>query len=87
MKATPVPGEMPTTSGGDTLQSGSGPARSERELSSSDVTFHTEEGGDPYQTIPMEVYTPQPEGGSSRSWSDRVEDEETWGQQSSRHHK
>ena len=35
----------------------------------------------------MEVYTSQQEGGSGRSWSDRVDEEETWGQQSSRHHK
>ena len=35
----------------------------------------------------MEVYPPQAEGGANHSWRDRVDDEETWGQQSSRHHK
>ena len=29
----------------------------------------------------MEVYPSQSEGGASHSWSDQVEDEETWGQQ------
>ena len=32
----------------------------------------------------MEVYPSQQGGGNSFSWSDRVDDEETWGQQSSR---
>ena len=35
----------------------------------------------------MEVYPPQTGEGASCSWSDWVEDEEAWEQQSSRHHK
>ena len=81
------PRGLPTTGGGDTPPSGSGPARSKRESSSSEATSHMEEEDDPDQTIPMEVY-PSQTGESARcSWSDRVDDEETWGQQSSRCHK
>ena len=85
MRAMAPPRGMPTTGGGDTPPSGSGPARSQS--SSSEAASHTEEEDDPDQTIPMEVYPPQMEGGANHSWSDRVDDEETWGQQSSRHHK
>ena len=87
VRATPPPRGVPTTGGGDTPPSGSGPARSQRESSSSEATSHTEEEDDPDQTIPMEVYPSQSEGGANCSWSDRVDDEEAWGQQSSRHHK
>ena len=87
VRAMVPPRGMPTTGGGDTPPSGSGPARPQRESSSSEATSHTEEEDDPDQTIPMEVYPSQTEGGTNGSWSDRVDDEETWGQQSSRHHK
>ena len=85
VRAMAPPRGMPTTGGGDTPPSGSGPARSQS--SSSEATSHTEEEDDPNQTIPMEVYSPQAEGDTNHSWSDRVDDEEMWGQQSSRHHK
>ena len=52
-----------------------------------EATSHTEEEDYFDQTIPMEVYPPQAEGGTNCSWSNRVDNEETWGQQSSRHHK
>ena len=61
--------------------------RPQRESSSSEATSHTEEEDDLDQTIPMEVYPSQTGGGTNCSWSDRVDDEETWRQQSSRHHK
>ena len=85
VKATLVPGEMPTTGGRDTPPSRR--AQSEWESSSSDTTSHTEEEEDQDQTIPMEVYTSQPEGATGHSWSDWVYDKETWGQQSARCHK
>ena len=85
MRAMAPPRGMPTTGGGDTPPSGSGPARSQS--CSSEATSHTEEEDDLNQTIPMEVYPPQREGGANRSWSNRVDDEEAWGQQSSRCHK
>ena len=87
VRATPPPRGVLTTDGGDTSPSGSGPARSQRESSSSEATSHTEEEDDPDQTILMEVYPSQSEGGANHSWSDRVDDEEAWGQQSSRCHK
>ena len=87
VRATLPPRGVPTTGGGDAPLSGSRPARPERESSSSDATSHMEEGEDLDQTIPMEVYPSQSEGGTSHSWSDWVDDEETWGQQSSRQHK
>ena len=46
-----------------------------------------EKEDDPDQTSPMEVYPSQTEGGTNHSWSDWVDDEEMWGQQSSRCHK
>ena len=85
VRAMAPPRRMPTTGGGDAPPSGSGPARPQS--SSSEATSHTEEEDDPNQTILMEVYPPQAEGGASCSWNDRVDDEETWGQQSSRCHK
>ena len=87
VRATPPPRGVPTTGGGDAPLSGSGPARSQQESSSSEATSHTEDEDDPDQTIPMEVYPPQSEGGANHSWSDLVDDEEAWEQQSSRHHK
>ena len=86
-RAMALPRGMPTTGGGDALPSGSRPARLQWESSSAEATSHTEEGEDLDQTILMEVYPSQMEGGTNRSWSDRVDDEETWGQQNSRHHK
>ena len=77
VRAMAPPRGMPTTGGGDAPPSGSGPARSQS--SSSEATSHTEEEDDPDQTIPMEVYLPQPEGGANRSWSDRVDNKEPWG--------
>ena len=47
VKATPDPGEMPTSGGGDAPPSRLGPPCPERELSSSDTTSHTEKEGDP----------------------------------------
>ena len=47
----------------------------------------TEKEEDTDQTIPMEVYTSQQGGAEGHSWSDGVDDEESWGWQSSRHHK
>ena len=79
VRAMAPPRGMPTIGGGDAPPSGSGPARLQRESSSSEATSHTEEEDDPDQTTPMEVYPPQTGGGASRSWSDRVDDEETWG--------
>ena len=87
VRAMAPPRGMPTTGGGDTPPSGSGPARPQWESSSLEATSHMEEEEDLDQTIPMEVYPSQMEGGANCSWSDRVDDEETWGQQSSRHHK
>ena len=87
VRAMAPPRGLPTTGGGDAPPSGSGPVRSQRESSSSEATSHTEEEDDPDQTIPMEVYPSQTGESARRSWSDRVDDEETWGQQSSRHHK
>ena len=81
------PRGLPTTGGGDAPPSGSGPARSQRESSSSEATSHMEEEDDPDQTIPMEVYSSQTGETTRCSWSDRVDDEEMWGQQSSRHNK
>ena len=49
--------------------------------------FSYRRGGRPRSDIPMEVYISQQEGGRGCSWSDPVDEEETWGQQSSRHHK
>ena len=87
VRAMAPPRGLPTTGGGDALLSGSGPVRSQRESSSLEATSHTEEEDDPDQTTPMEVY-PSHTGETARhSWSDRVDDEETWGQQSSRHNK
>ena len=87
VRATPPPRGVPTTGGGDALPSGSGSAISQQESSSSEATSHTEEEDDPDQTIPMEVYPSQSEGATNHSWSNWVDDEEAWGQQSSRHHK
>ena len=87
VRAMVPPRGMPTTGVGDAPPSGSGIVRSQRESSSSEATSHTEEEEDPDQTILMEVYPSQTEGGTNHSWSDRVDDEETWGQQSSRYHK
>ena len=87
VRAMAPPRGMPTTGGGDAPLSGSGPARPQRESSSSEATSHMEEEDDLDQTILMEVYPSQTEGGANRSWSDRVDDEEMWGQQSSRCHK
>ena len=78
---------LPTTGGRDTPPAGSGMSQSQRDSSSSEATSHTEEEDDPDQTIPMEVYPPQTEETARRFWSDRVDDKETWGQQSSRCHK
>ena len=87
VRAMAPPRGLPTTGGGDAQPSGSGPVRSQRESSSSETTSHTEEEDDPDQTTLMEVY-PSHTGETARhSWSDRVDDEETWGQQSSRHNK
>ena len=83
---TPLRG-LPTTGGGDTPPSGSGTSQSQRDSSSSEATSHTEQEDDPDQTIPMEVYSPQTVETTRRSWSDRVDDKETWRQQSSRCHK
>ena len=50
--------------------------------SSLEATSHMEEEDDPDQTTPMEVY-PSHTGETTRcSWSNRVDDKETWGQQS-----
>ena len=87
VRAMAPPTGLPTTGGGDAPPSGSGPMRSQRESSSSEATSHTEEEDDPDQTILMEVYPSQTGEGARCSWSDRVDDEETWEQQSSRHHK
>ena len=87
MKATLIPGLGPASGGGDAPPPRSSSSRPERESSSSDGTSHTEEKEDTDQTIPMEVYTSQQGGGNGHSWSDRVDDEESWGQQSSRCHK
>ena len=87
MRPMAPPRELPTTGGGDAPPFGSRPARPQRDSSSSDATSHTEEEDDPDQTIPMEVIPSQTEEATRHSWSDRVDDEETWGQQSSRHHK
>ena len=65
---------MPTTGGGDAQLSGSVPAMPQWESSSSEATSHTEEENDPDQTILMEVYPPQTEGGTNCSWNDRVDD-------------
>ena len=78
---------MPATSGRDAPPLRSGSSCPGRESSSSDTGSHTEEEEDQDQTIPMEVYTSQPTGASGHSWSDRVDEEETWGWQSSRRHK
>ena len=81
------PRGLPTTGGGDAPPSGSGPVRSQRESSSSEATSHMEEEDDPDQMTLMEVY-PSHTGETARcSWSDRVDDEETWEQQSFRCHK
>ena len=69
---------MPTTGGGDAPPSGSRPVRPKRESSSPEATSHMEEEDDPDQTTLMEVYPSQTEGGTNRSWSDRVDDEEMW---------
>ena len=87
VRAMAPPRGMPTTGGGDAPLSGSRPTRPQRESSSLEATSHTEEEDDPDQTTLMEVYPPQTGRGASRSWSERVDDEETWGQQSSRYHK
>ena len=87
VRAMELPRGLPTTHGGDAPPSGSGPVRSQRESSSSEATSHMEEEDDPDQTILMEVYPSQTGETARRSWSDRVDDEETWGQQSSRCHK
>ena len=79
VRAMAPPRGMPTTGGGDAPPSGSRPARPQRESSSLEATSHTEEEDDPDQTTPMEVYPSQTEGGTSHSWSDRVDDEEMWG--------
>ena len=78
MRTTLLPRVLPTTGGGDTPPTSLGPAGQDQESSSSDATSHTEEE-DPDQTIPMEVYPPQTEGGTYRSWSDQVDDEEASG--------
>ena len=87
VRAMAPPRRLPTTGGGDAPPSGSGPARSQRESSSSEATSHMEGEDDPDQTILMEVYSSQKGETARRSWSDRVDDEETWREQSSRHHK
>ena len=87
VRAMAPPRGLPTTGGGDAPPSGSGPVRSQRESSSSEATSHMEEEDDLDQTILMEIYPSQTGEGTRCSWSDRVDDEETWGQQSSRHHK
>ena len=86
MRSTLLPRALPTTGGGDAPPTGLGPAGQDQESSSSDATSHTEEE-DLDQTIPMEVYPPQTEGGTNHSWSDQVDDKEAWERQSSRHHK
>ena len=87
VRAMAPPRGLPTTGGGDAPPSGSGPARSQRESSSSEATSHTEEEDDPDQTIPMEVCSSQTGETTRCSWSNRVDDEEMLGEQSSRHHK
>ena len=87
VRAMAPPRGMPTTGGGDAPPSGSGPARPQRESSSLVATSHMEEEDDLDQTTLMEVYPSQTGEGISCSWSDRVDDEEMWGQQSSRCHK
>ena len=87
VRAMAPPRGMPTTGSGDAPPSGSGLVRPQRGSSSLEATSHTEEEDDPDQTIPMEVYPSQTGESASHSWSDRVDDEETWGQQSSRCHK
>ena len=86
VRAMAPPRGLPTTGGGDAPPSESGPVRPQRE-SSLEATSHTEEEDDLDQTIPMEVYPPLTGEGASCSWTDRVDDEEIWGQQSSRCHK
>ena len=87
VRAMVPPRGLPTIGSGDAPPSGLGPARSQRESSSSEATSHMEEEDDPDQMTPMEVY-PSHIGDTTRcSQSDRVDDEETRGQQSSRHHK
>ena len=74
VRAMAPPRGLPTTGGGDAPPSGLGPARSQRESSSSEATSHTEEEDDSDQTTPMEVY-PSHTGETARhSWSDRVDD-------------
>ena len=80
MKATPVLGQMHTLGSRDVPCASSSSSHPERESSSSNGSSQTEEEEDPDQTIPMEVYPSRQGGGNSHSWSDRVDDEETWGQ-------
>ena len=80
VRAMAPPRGLPTTGGGDAPPSGSGPARSQRESSSIEATSHMEEEDDPDPTIPMEVYPSQTGENARFSWSDRVDDEEMWGQ-------
>ena len=87
VRAMAPPRGMPTIGGGDAPPSGSGPARPQWESSSSEATSHMEEEDDLDQTTPMEVYPSQTGEGTSHSWNNRVDDEEMWVQQSSRHHK
>ena len=78
---------LPTTGGRDAPPSGSGTSQSQRDSSSSEANSHTEDEDDPDQTILMEVIPSQIEEAARHSWSDRVDDEETWGQQAPRYHK
>ena len=83
VKATQGPGQRPTSGGGDAPLPSSGSSRPERvESSSCDSSSRTEEEDDQDQTIPMEVYPSWQGGGDSCSWSEWVDDEEAWGQQS-----
>ena len=77
VRAMAPPRGLPTTSSGNALLSGLGPARSQRESSSSEATSHMEEEDDPDQTILMEVYPSQTGESTRHSWSNRVDDKET----------
>ena len=87
VRAMVPPRGLPTTGSGDAPLSGSGPVRSQRESSSLEATSHMEEEDDPDQMTPMEVYPSHTGETAKCSWSDRLDNEEMWGQQSSRHHK
>ena len=87
VRAMAIPRGLPTTGGGDAPPPGSGPVRSQRESSSSEATSHTEEEDDTRSDYPNGGLSLSNRGTTRCSWSDRVDDEEMWGQQSSRHHK